>query len=423
MADERGNGNGAGRSKVRVLEIIGNAIVGGMEQYVSNLVRRLPPGQFQITCLCPYESAFTVHLRRLGCDVFISPLRDDPPWCSVQAAVEIIRRYDIDLIHAHLLNAHTLAGIAGSLTRRPALATIHTLSLPTQELCVSRLAGTHLLVVCQETYMQALAAGVPAERITLIPNGVDTQLFTPSSSGADFRRGHGIPDDAPLVGFVARISREKGPDKFVRVAERVHERRPEAHFAIVGEGPMEDEIAQMVRLMKADAYIHLAGLRRDVWDVYPAFDLLVQTSRSEAMPLSILEAMACGLPVVAVAVGGVAELVEAGTTGLLLSPGDWPGVASPYPGDWEGVACALVDLLSRPERLKEMGRMGRRRVEESFDLRASVRLTAALFERLVSDRRQAADAWRPPSPPLVEDEHSRAQNGQNFARVDEAPTE
>src|SRR3712207_4662231 len=84
MLDEgESNGNGAGKGTIHVLEIIGNAIVGGMENYVRNLIRQLPADRFRVTCLGPYESAFTVSLRRMGCTVFIAPLRDDPPWRSI----------------------------------------------------------------------------------------------------------------------------------------------------------------------------------------------------------------------------------------------------------------------------------------------------------------------------------------------------
>src|ERR671939_690952 len=111
MSDDGGssNGDGAGKGTTHVLEIIGNAIVGGMENYVANLISRLPSDQFRVTCLCPFESAFTVSLRRIGCTVFITPLRDDPPWHSIQMAVELIRHHHVDLIHAHLPNAHVLA--------------------------------------------------------------------------------------------------------------------------------------------------------------------------------------------------------------------------------------------------------------------------------------------------------------------------
>jgi glycosyltransferase involved in cell wall biosynthesis len=378
-----GNGSSASDAPIHVLEIIGNAIVGGMESYVRNLISHLPAERFRVTCLCPYESAFTKQLRQLGCSVFITPLRDDPAWNSIQMAVELVRHRHIDLIHAHLQNAHTLAGIAGQLARRPTVATVHTMSLPAQELSVSRLTDTHLIVVCQAAYAQALAIGIPTERLTLIPNGIDLDTYRPQG-GETFRQAIGVAEGAPLVGFVGRLDWEKGPDKFVQMAGRVLEQMPEAHFAIVGEGPMEEEITSMLRRMKLTGQVHMAGLWSKSEQVYPALDVFVQTSRSEAMPLAILEAMACGLPVVAISVGGVAEIVEAGTTGLLLQAGDWSGVASPYPGDWEGVAGALLDLLSRPRRLKEMGRAGRKRVEELFDIGTTVRLTSDLFCRLVN---------------------------------------
>src|SRR5919202_1382525 len=191
-----------GNRRLRILQVIGNAIVGGMETYVGNLIANLPADEYDITCICPFESAFTASLRRLGCQVFITPISDDPPWRSIAMAVEIIRQHRIDLIHAHLLNAHTLAGIAGRLTNTPTVATIHARSLWTQEISVSRLTNSHMIVVCQEAYAQALATGVPAENVTVIPNGVDTQKFTPQRSGAAFRESIGVSPDATLVGFV-----------------------------------------------------------------------------------------------------------------------------------------------------------------------------------------------------------------------------
>src|SRR3954454_23481724 len=168
---------------LQILQVLGNAIVGGMETYVSNLITQLPSDDFQVTCLCPYVSAFTASLRRLGVKGYIAPIQDDPVWRSVELAVELIRQHRIDVIHAHLLNAHTLAGVAGRLTNTPVVATIHARSLWTQEISVSRLTGSHMIVVCQDAYAQALAAGIPADAVTLIPNGVDAEKFTPQRSG------------------------------------------------------------------------------------------------------------------------------------------------------------------------------------------------------------------------------------------------
>lgn len=121
-----------------------------------------------------------------------------------------------------------------------------------------------------------------------------------------------------------------------------------------------------------DDYVHLAGLWPDTAQVFPALDLLLHTSRIEGMPLTLLEAMACGCPVVAIGVGGVPEVVEEGATGLIAGPGDWRGVAQ-----------RAIDLLEHPDRLHHMGAAARARVERYFDLRESVQHTAELFKRVV----------------------------------------
>ena len=388
-------GKPAPRRPIRLLEVIGNAIVGGMETYTRNLIAALPPEEYEITCILPYESAYTASLRDLGCKVYITPISDDPHWRSIEMGMEVVRQNRIDVIHANLANAHTLAGVIGRLTNTPTVATIHSRSLWIQELSVSRLMNMNLITVCQEAYMQAQACGIAAENLTLIRNGVDTARFNPARSGAALRDELGLDPDAQLVGFVGRISWEKGPDKFVQVAQRIRQHLDDVHFVMVGEGPVEPDIHGIIEQTGMGDRVHMVGTRQDVENVYPAFDLLVQTSRSEAMPLALLEGMASGVPVVAIGVGGVAELVSGGSTGLLVSPGDWPGVSSPYPGDWEGIACAALDLLRQPERLKSMGRAARARIEAEFDLRDSVKGTSALFGRLARPSLAKNGAWQP----------------------------
>ncbi len=357
---------------IRVLEVVGNATVGGMETYVRNLIRQLPSTQFEVTCICPYESPFTTSLRQLGCTVYTTPIEDDPRWRSIQLAAEVIRLHHIDVAHAHMPKAHALAGLAGNLTDIPVMATVHGMNITTHELGIWRTTGSHLITVCQEAYTQALAMGVPPDRLSLIQNGVDLDLFTPDRDGVAFRQTVGIPLDAPLVGFVGRLEHEKGPDFFVRAAHEVHRWRPEAHFALVGQGAMQGELERMIRDMGLTDHVHLAGKWTNPAEVYPAFDILVQTSRSEGMPLVLLEGMACGCPIVAYIVGGVRELVENESSGLIVSP-----------NHWEGVAARVLDLLAQPELMRQMGRAARHRAETLFDLKLSVQRTTDLFRQLV----------------------------------------
>jgi glycosyltransferase involved in cell wall biosynthesis len=365
-------GSGAGARPIHVLEIVGNAIVGGMERYVGELVRHLPSQAFRFTCLAPFESPFTASLRELGCDVFIAAMGPEPAWRSIQIATELIHTCGVDLLHAHLPRAHVLAGLVARLADTPCLATVHERYASDQMLAVARLTGTHLLTVCQEAYFHALAQGIPVEQVSLIPNGVDTERFAPRRTRAWLRRTLGVPADAPLVGCVARLSPEKGVDRFIRAAERIHRQRPDVHFAVIGAGYQHRMLTRLAHELGLAEHLHLPGVAMDAAMVYPGLDLVALTSRSEGMPLVLLEAMACARPVVAMRIGGVAEVIEAGTTGVLVERNDWHALAG-----------AVVDLLGAPERLRELGAAGRRRVRERFSLESTLRRTEALFEQLV----------------------------------------
>lgn len=397
MSDDSGggvSGKSAARRPIRLMVVIGNAIVGGMETYTRNLIASLSPDEYEVTCVLPYESAYTASLRDLGCSVYITPIQDDPPWRSIELASEVVRQNRIDVIHANLANAHTLAGIVSRMTNTPAVATLHSRTLWIQELSVTRSTGMNLITVCQEAYAQALACGIAPDNLSLIRNGVDTTRFSPSRSGTAFRESIGVEPDTVLVGYVGRLSWEKGPDKFIQAARQISDHCPDVHFTMVGEGPIDGELRQQIEEAGMSERIHMAGLRRDVENVYPALNLMIQTSRSEAMPLALLEAMASGVPVVALSVGGVAEIVECGTTGRLISPGDWPGVSSHYPGDWQGIAAAATDLLGDPDGLVRMGEAARERAVRLYDLRDSVRDTTDLFQRLARPTAKGA-GWQP----------------------------
>jgi glycosyltransferase involved in cell wall biosynthesis len=372
-------------SQIHILEIAGNSIVGGMEKYVYNMVQGLPPAYFKVTVLTLFESPFTASLRQLGADVYITNMDNDPPWRSIQFTTELIRHLQVDLVHAHLPRAHVLGGISARLTGIPIVATVHGMDITTQELGICRTTGSHLTVVCHEAFSQALALGLPADRLTLIPNGVDLKSFCANRTGISFRKAMHISLNTPLIGFVGRLAWEKGPDLFFQVAEQIHTRMPEAHFVIVGEGPMEDELCEMVHKARMEDVFHLAGLWTNTWEVYPAFDILVQTSRVEGMPFALLEGMACGKPVAAMGVGGVPEIIEVGTTGILSASGDWGGLAD-----------GIVKLLADPERMKQMSHAARKRAEDNFDLQDSIRLMASLFYQMLG-RKAPQEVCLPPA--------------------------
>ena len=362
--------------RIHVLEVIGNAIVGGMETYVEQLVGNLPPDRFAVTALCPFESPFTDRLRARDIEVLVTPMPDDPPWSSIQMTCAMIKAGAIDVLHAHLPNAHALAGIAGRLTGKPVLATLHGHRIGVLDLEVHRNAGTHLSVVCRQSYFHALGLGVSAGQLSCNPNGVDTEAFKPRPRPEDGLRAQlGIAPTARVAGFLGRLSPEKGPEVFLRAALVAHAKLADTHFVFVGDGPLAASLKEQVVRLRLESRVHFAGVRRDIARVLNEFDVLVCSSHSEAMPLAVMEAMASGLPVVATRVGGIPDMVDQGESGWLVAP-----------NDFDEIAARLEQMLAAPGELERMGRAARARAVERMALTDTVERMAQLLTRLVPTR-------------------------------------
>lgn len=365
---------------LQILQVVGNAIVGGMETFVERLVERLPPERFGVTALLPVDGALADRLRALGCETVIAPMPEDPPWTSVSLACELVRERGIALLHAHLPNAHLLAGLAARLAGRPVLTTIHGRQLATLDLELHRAVGSHLSVVCRQTYYHALALGADTRRLSFDPNGVDCTQFRPRDGlrarAGGLRTTLGLAPEAPLVGCVGRLSPEKGPEVFVRAALPLLARRPDAHAVLIGDGPLRRVLEAQIEQLRLVGRVHLAGLRDDIAECLGELDLLALSSHSEAMPLALMEAMASGLPVVATRVGGVPDMVAHGVCGWVVAPGDFEDL---------GARCAsLLDAAAQRQRF---GAAARARALERFALDDAVARTAALYERLAGTAR------------------------------------
>jgi glycosyltransferase involved in cell wall biosynthesis len=213
---------------------------------------------------------------------------------------------------------------------------------------------------------------VDAEKILVLPNGVDTEEFRPRAPRADLRRDLGIPDGAPVVAVVASLFSFKGHEVFLRAAARVLKSHPNARFLVIGEGPERANLEQRVQEMHIDGAVRFLGRRRDVTELLTLVDVSVLSSQWEAAPISALEAMACEVPVVCTRVGALPEMVLDGETGFLV------GV-----GDDAGLAAGIARLLGDPALRRKMGQASRRRVVELYNLSTLTRRREALYRELV----------------------------------------
>jgi glycosyltransferase involved in cell wall biosynthesis len=221
--------------------------------------------------------------------------------------------------------------------------------------------------------------GFPAERVCVIPNGVDTNRFRPHRPDNVLRRQIGLTATGPVAGIVAALRPEKNHELFLQVAAGVRRQIPTAQFLMIGDGPRRAELEQLSAKLGVADCVHFLGIRADVPKLLGLVDVLLLTSHIEANPVSILEALACGKPVVATRVGSVAESVLDGENGYLVEP-----------GSEDAMVRRVVELFRNPARAAALGAAGREHVVNRWSLDQMVRGYEILLEGLFEIKRPHA---------------------------------
>jgi glycosyltransferase involved in cell wall biosynthesis len=233
-----------------------------------------------------------------------------------------------------------------------------------------------IVSVAESDRQRLIGWGIPAHKIVVVPNGIDLSRFQGPVDRGRLRQALGLESDCPLVMQVGRLSAQKDPLAFVEGAWQVLHDYPAAHLAMIGEGPLEQDVQARIGQLGLEGQVHLLGWRDEAHRYMAAADVVTLTSRWEGLPYVLLEAMAWSRPVVATAVNGCPEIVAEGVTGFLTPPGDTAA--------W---AARVIELFQDPARASAMGRRGRERVEELYALPAMVAQIEALYRRLASPKK------------------------------------
>lgn len=219
---------------------------------------------------------------------------------------------------------------------------------------------------------------IPAENI---PRAVDPESLAPRRSRAETRRMAGTPEGAPVVVAVGSLAPEKRIDRLLRVAAKSRESIAELRLWLVGEGSLRGELEELAEELGLGGRVHFAGVRDDVGDWLHAADLLALTSDTEGIPGAVLEAGCAGLAVVAARVGGVAECVVDGETGVLVAR-----------EDEDAFAAAIAALLGDDARRRALGERAAAHVREHFALDRIAARYVELYARLVAARRGGGES-------------------------------
>jgi glycosyltransferase involved in cell wall biosynthesis len=296
---------------------------------------------------------------------------------ALLALYRFIRKNRIEIIHSHNPCAF-YAGVAGRLAGVPTLIhTDHGREVPDKQSTVwedwvaSFFFDSFVAVSKELTEYLATHLKIARTRLRTIVNGVDNIQFSPrtKSERADLRAQHGLSPDDRIIGTVCRFDAIKNLPFLIACMPLILERLPRAKLIIVGEGDCRLELEQRVAELGLRGQVLLWPRRHDIENVMPIFDLYACSSLSEGTSMTILEAMACGVPIIASAVGGNRSLVVDGH-GVLFSL-----------NDRQGFIDNVVTLLDDVERLERMGHQGRLRAEQVYHVSRMAEDYQRLYEQ------------------------------------------
>lgn len=362
------------KERIRILHLVSTLNIGGLEMVVLNLAQQADRDRFELHVLCVGETgALAPRFQELA--ITADGLDHDRPSYgrTVPALFRRLRALRPHVLHTHNPSPHIYGAWAALLARVPALVhTKHGRNYPDQRRSVflNRVASalTDRVVPVSEDAAVVVreVERVPASKVLVIRNGIDLEAFPLAPADRPFRK---------RAIHVARLNRIKDQATLLRAVRRVADVEPDFRLDIVGDGECRDELAVLRRQLGLECVVRFLGYRADVCELLAEADFFVLSSISEGISLTLLEAMAVGLPVAATDVGGNREVVVPGETGFLV-PAREP----------DALGKAMLQLVRDPAQTRRFGQASRHRVEREFDLKRVVRRYEDLYLELLASK-------------------------------------
>jgi glycosyltransferase involved in cell wall biosynthesis len=363
---------------------------GGTERLVIELCRRLEAQVDTVVCCLDDPGTWAGQVSALGIPVVSLGRRPGfHPGLAFRLR-DVMKTHAVDVLHCHHYSPYVYGGLAALL--RPSVRLIftehgrlHGAAVSTKRRLVNPILArrpARIFSVSAALKRDMVSEGFPERAITVLYNGVDVSAPPDVDRRLALRASLGIPPDSLVLGTVGRLDPVKNLGLLLEARASLMERLPSSRIVIVGDGSERQALLDRARALGVDDVTHFTGHRTDVHDLMSAFDVYVNCSTYEGVSLTILEAMAATLPVVATRVGGNPEVVVEGETGVLV------------PGDSPSLAAAIARLAESESDRRQFGAAGRRRVERDFTIERMVNDYASAYHAL-----PAAVATKPAAAP------------------------
>ena len=365
-----------------VVHVANSEKIGGGNRTMMLLVESLDASRFRSLIVSPREGALTEWASAHAVGWRVLPDRIEGHLGFVTQVAFLSRlflRERASLVHAHSPWTYRAAALAGRLTGVKRVCHIQ-FPLDWSDLAWHTKFGVDAIVTCYQKLASELSESSPAGRecrLVAIPNTVDADRFTPLTIDYAPARERWRSGADQIVVMVGHLSDVKGYPTFLEAAARIRSVLPKCRFLAVGGETLERgyqaKLNDMVARLALDRAVDFLGWREDVPDILRAADVMVLPSLAEGLPLAVLEAMACGVPVVATDVNGTPEAVVNGETGLLVRPNDAAALAG-----------SVLRLLENPTLRRHMGAAARERIERCFTLRQFTPRVQSLYDELLT---------------------------------------
>jgi len=367
--------------RIRVMHILPSLGPGGAERMAVHIARGLDRERFEV--------AVVSISRRLGCD--LESLVDESDveviylgkelgfdWRTYRRLHHALRNYRPDIVHTHLtVLRYALPSFLWLKRTSMWLHTVNNLAeceVEPRARWIQRFVFKHgaLPVAVSKEVAASMRRLYGIQRCKVIWNCVPTSLYArPRTSREEWRKREGFAEDDVLFVCVARLDTQKNHAILLQAFAQGPARDPKAHLVLVGEGVLRKRLEDQAKNLGLTRQVQFLGLRTDVPDVLGAMDVFVLSSDWEGTPLSLVEAMASGLPIVSTAAGGVPELIENGEDGFLVQLGDVKGLSD-----------SMTLLLKNPETRGLFGTAAARRARDNFDVPVMIRAYEDMYENL-----------------------------------------
>lgn len=363
---------------MNILQICSARTIGGGEKHLADLANGLCGRGHEVYAAIRRDSGLRAELQALP-DRNILPLRTQGPLNILNAfnLAQFIREHKVDVIHAHIAHDYLLAALAAKLAGRGKLVITRHVLFQLNNLHAKMLDRVDRVIAVSQAVADSLHTFDPA-RIAVIHNGVDLSRFTPVSAARDWLQSSVKSDigNSLIVGMVGHLAPIKGQEEFIKAAAIVSSQRSDVTFVIAGEdksrtGENRQHLERLINDLGLEGRVHLLGWVNDVPRLLSALDLLISPSRSEPFGLSIVEGMACGVPVIATRSEGAREILEDDVTGKLLAS-----------GNPDELADAIVSLLADEEKCRRFVAQALEVVHDKFGLDSMVSATEQVYESL-----------------------------------------